>query len=212
MSIAFRVRAQRGEFHLDVAFETAVRAIAVVGPSGAGKTTLLQGLAGLTPVGAARLVIDGETLVDTGVGIQPPAHHRGVGYVFQDGRLFPHLRVGSNVGFARPYATDPMSVDEALRLVDLEGFEHRWPASLSGGEARRAALARALLPRPKILLLDEPFTGLDERRRAALIPYLIRLRDEAGVRIVVVSHDRRDVEDLCQALLAIDGGSVVPGR
>ena len=132
MSVAFKVTARRGAFHLDVAFETAVRAIAVVGASGAGKTTLLQGLAGLTPVTRARLVLDGQTLVDTDAGVRPAAHRRGVGYVFQDGRLFPHLRVGANVGFARPYATDPMSVDEALRLVDLEGFEDRWPASLSG--------------------------------------------------------------------------------
>ncbi len=212
MSVAFKVTARRGAFHLDVAFETAVRAIAVVGASGAGKTTLLQGLAGLTPVTRARLVLDGQTLVDTDAGVRPAAHRRGVGYVFQDGRLFPHLRVGANVGFARPYATDPMSVDEALRLVDLEGFEDRWPASLSGGEARRAALARALLPRPKLLLLDEPFSGLDEGRRAALIPYLIRLRDQAGVRIIVVSHDRRDVEALGQALLTLDGGAMVPVR
>ena len=204
MSIAFRVKARRDDFVLDVAFETAARAIAVVGPSGAGKTTLLQGLAGLTRVEETRLVVDGATIVDSAEGISPPAHRRGVGYVFQDGRLFPHMRVGANVGFARPYAEKPMSVQEALKLVDMDGFQDRWPASLSGGEARRAALARALLTRPKILLLDEPFTGLDDRRRAALIPYLIRLRDDADTRVIIVSHDRRDAEDLGQVVLTID--------
>ena len=208
MSIAFQVRLNRGDFSLDVAFKTEARAIAVVGPSGAGKTTLLQGLAGLIRVDEARLTIDGASVFDTRSNLAPPPHRRGVGYVFQDGRLFPHMRVGDNVGFGRSYAKDPMTVGEALRLVDLEGFEARWPASLSGGEARRAALARALLTRPKILLLDEPFTGLDDARRSALIPYLLRLHDDPATRMIVVSHDRRDVADLAQAVFAVDRGRI----
>jgi molybdate transport system ATP-binding protein len=126
--------------------------------------------------------------------------------VFQDGRLFPHLSVGANVAFGRPYATDPMTVAEALKLVDLEGFEHRRPAGLSGGEARRAAIARALLPRPRLLLLDEPFAGLDDGRRQALIPYLLRLRDALKTPMIVVSHDDRDVSALTQTVLTLDRG------
>jgi molybdate transport system ATP-binding protein len=206
MSMAFQVRSRRGDFTLDVAFETSARAVGVVGPSGAGKTTLLQGLAGLSPADHVRLVVEDEVLVDTASGLVPPAHRRRLGYVFQDGRLFPHMTVGDNVGFARRYVADPLPVEEALALVDLAGFETRWPATLSGGEARRAAIARALVARPRLLLLDEPFTGLDEARKAMLVPYLVRLRDEQGVPLMVVSHDDRDIAALTQTVIRIDAG------
>jgi molybdate transport system ATP-binding protein len=206
VSLALRVRVSRGDFDLDVAFDTDARALGVVGPSGAGKTTLLQGLAGLIPTNDTRLVIGGKVVVDTLVGLNPPTHRRGVGYVFQDGRLFPHMTVGANVGFARSYAVDPLTVAEALKLVDMEGFEHRRPAGLSGGEARRVAIARALLARPRLLLLDEPFSGLDDARRETLIPYLVRLRDEVGIPMILVSHDERDVSALAQTILAIEHG------
>ena len=206
MRLAFHVRARRGDFELDVAFDTESRALAVVGPSGAGKTTLLQGLAGLIPTDETRLTVGGEAVVDLAAGLAPPTHRRGVGYVFQDGRLFPHMTVGANVGFARSYARDALTVAAALRLVDMEGFEHRRPSGLSGGEARRVAIARALLPRPRLLLLDEPFAGLDDARRQALIPYLLRLRDEVGVPMILVSHDARDVSALAQTVLEIDCG------
>ena len=209
MSLALHVRARRGDFELDVAFDTDARALAVVGPSGAGKTTLLQGLAGLIPTEATRLIVGGDVVVDTAEGLSPPTHLRGVGYVFQDGRLFPHMTVGANVGFARAYAHNPLTVADALRLVDMGGFEHRRPSGLSGGEARRVAIARALLPRPRLLLLDEPFAGLDDARRQALIPYLLRLRDEIGVPMILVSHDARDVTALAQAVLAIHCGRPV---
>lgn len=206
MSLAFHIRLLRGDFDLDVEFSSSARAIGLIGPSGAGKTTLLQGLAGLIPVHGARLVIDGDRVVDIAGGLAPPPHRRAVGYVFQEGRLFPHLRVGANVGFARPYVADPMTVAEALGLVDLEGFENRWPSTLSGGEMRRAAIARALVARPRLLLLDEPFSGLDRARRDALIPHLLRLQDEQAAPMIVVSHDPRDVEALCRDSLAIAGG------
>lgn len=206
MSVSFHVRARRGAFDLDVAFDTEARSLAVVGASGAGKTTLLQGLAGLTPVDAVRLTVGGAEVADSVAGRMPPAHRRSVGYVFQDGRLFPHLTVGANVGFSHRYAQAPMPVAEALRLVDLEGFENRWPASLSGGEARRVAIARALASRPRLLLLDEPFTGLDARRREMLIPYLRRLDEEVGTPMILVSHDPRDLASLAQEVLTLDGG------
>ena len=206
MSFSLHVRARRGDFDLNVAFDTDARALAVVGPSGAGKTTLLQGLAGLIATDEVRLIIGDTPVVDTAAGLAPPTHRRGVGYVFQDGRLFPHMTVGANVGFARPYARDPLSVADALRLVDMEGFEHRRPAGLSGGETRRVAIARALSARPRLLLLDEPFAGLDDARRQALIPYLLRLRDEVGVPMILVSHDDRDVSALAQSVMTIDQG------
>ncbi|WP_288759886.1 ATP-binding cassette domain-containing protein, partial [uncultured Brevundimonas sp.] len=145
----------------------------------------------------------------TATRLDPPAYARGVGYVFQDGRLFPHLSVGANVAFGARYAATPMSTAEALALVDLAGFEDRRPRSLSGGEARRAALARALLPRPRLLLLDEPFTGLDDERRARLTGNLQRLRDETGVPLILVSHDARDVEQLTDHVVELRDGRVV---
>ena len=206
MSLSLHVRARRGDFDLDVAFESEAPAVALIGPSGAGKTTLLQGLAGLIAADEVRLIVHGATVVDTAAGLSPPAHRRGLGYVFQDGRLFPHLSVGGNVAFGQRWAADPMTVAEALKLVDLEGFEHRRPAGLSGGEMRRAAIARALLPRPRLLLLDEPFAGLDEGRRQALIPYLLRMRDTLKTPMILVSHDDRDVSVLAQTVLTLDGG------
>jgi molybdate transport system ATP-binding protein len=206
MSLSFWVRARRGDFDLDAAFEAPSQAVALVGPSGAGKTTLLQGLAGLIPAEEVRLTVDDRTLVDTAMGLAPPPHARGLGYVFQDGRLFPHLSVGANVAFGARWAADPMTVGEALKLVDLEGFAHRRPTSLSGGEIRRVAIARALLPRPRLLLLDEPFAGLDDARRQALIPYLVKLRDTLKTPMIVVSHDDRDVAALADTVLMLDCG------
>lgn len=206
MSLAFHVKAHRDAFTLDVAFETDARVVAVVGPSGAGKSTLLEGLAGLARADVVRLTVDGAVVVDTASGLAPAANRRGVGHVFQEGRLFPHLTVAGNVGFSRPYAPDPLMVAEALRLVDLEGFEARWPNSLSGGEARRVAVARALVARPRLLLLDEPFTGLDLARRTALIGHFIQLRDRIGTPMVIVSHDERDIADLAQTVLTIEVG------
>lgn len=208
MSLAFDISVRRGDFALDLSVETPAHALAVSGPSGAGKTSLLQGLAGLIPVERARLSIDGETLLDTAVGLTPPVHRRRLGYVFQDGRLFPHLTVAQNIAFAHRYVADPMPVAEALELIDMAGFEHRRPATLSGGEARRVAVARALAARPRLLLLDEPFTGLDAARRAALTPYLIRLRDRSGVPLIVVSHDDRDIAALAQDVVHIEAGRV----
>lgn len=209
MSLSLRVRARRGDFMLDAAFETSGKAVALVGPSGAGKTTLLQGLAGLIPADEVRLTVDDRTLVDTAVGLTPPAHARGLGYVFQDGRLFPHLSVGGNVAFGARWAANPLSVAEALRLVDLEGFELRRPAGLSGGEMRRVAIARALLPRPRLLLLDEPFTGLDAARRQVLIAWLVKLRHTLKTPMIVVSHDDRDVAALAETVLTLDRGRSV---
>lgn len=206
MTMQIRIRANKAAFTLDVAIESDARVLGIVGASGAGKTTLLEAIAGLSVLDEGLVSLNGRPLVDTARGLAPPPHHRRIGYVFQDGRLFPHLSVGGNVGFGCGYAEDPMSVAEALALVDLSGFEHRRPATLSGGEARRVALARALAVRPRLLLLDEPFTGLDEARRQALLPYLLRLRDQAEVRMILVSHDRRDVEALCEDVVALSDG------
>lgn len=204
--VGFVVRASRPDWALEATLESGAGAIALVGPSGAGKSSLLMALAGLLPGAQVRLDVAGLRLVDTAAGLDPAPHHRGVGYVFQDARLFPHLSVGRNIGFGRPYAENPMSVGEALALVDLEGFEERRPATLSGGEARRAALARALLVRPKLLLLDEPFSGLDGARRLNAIAEIRRLRERIATPLILVSHDERDVQALAEQVLVIENG------
>ena len=209
MTLDWAVTARRGAFLLDVACRSEARILAVEGASGAGKTTLLYALAGLIPVTAARLAVDGATLVDTSAGLKPPPHRRRIGYVFQDARLFPHLSVEANVGYGRRFGSGGMSLEAALKLLDLTGFEHRWPASLSGGEMRRVAIARALCAGPRLLLLDEPFAGLDAARREALIPYLLRLRHETDLPMLLVSHDSRDVEALAEDRVRIDFGRVV---
>lgn len=212
MSLACRLKARRGDFVVEAAFATDRQVLALTGPSGAGKTTVLNVIAGLIPAERLDLTVDGRPLVDTRTGLNPPAHRRRIGYVFQDGRLFPHLSVAQNIAFGRRYAAAPVPVEPILALLDLQNLAERRPATLSGGEMRRVSIARALSARPALLLLDEPFAGLDARRRGALIPYLLRLRDEAGLPMILVSHDPRDVGEIAQAVVEMDYGLMQDGQ
>jgi len=212
VSLACRLKARRGDFVVEAAFATDRQVLALTGPSGAGKTTVLNVIAGLVPAERLELTVDGRPLVDTRTGLNPPAHRRRIGYVFQDGRLFPHLSVAQNIAFGRRYAAAPVPVEPILALLDLQNLAERRPATLSGGEMRRVSIARALSARPALLLLDEPFAGLDARRRGALIPYLLRLRDEAGLPMILVSHDPRDVGEIAQAVVEMDYGLMQDGQ
>lgn len=207
MSLSCHAAGRRGDFAFDIEFDSAARAVAVVGPSGCGKTTFLHALAGLLAESRARIRIDDAIVLDDAVE-RRPAHRRAVGYVFQDIRLFPHMTVEQNIAFSRPYGGDEMTVAQALDLMDLRGYERRRPAGLSGGEARRVALARALAARPRLLLLDEPFTGLDVQRRERLAPYLLRLRDEVRLPMILVSHDPRDLDLIAQDVVVLTDGGV----
>lgn len=208
MSLACRLKARRGDFVVEAAFATDRQVLALTGPSGAGKTTVLNVIAGLIPAERLDLTVGGRRIVATDAGLNPPACRRRIGYVFQDGRLFPHLSVAQNIAFGRRYAAAPIPVEPILALLDLQTLTERRPATLSGGEMRRVAIARALCADPALLLLDEPFAGLDARRRAALIPYLLRLRDEARLPMILVSHDPRDIEAITQAAVAMEAGRV----
>ncbi len=200
-----------GQFELEVALDIDDRIVAVVGPSGAGKTTLLNLVAGLLRPDAGRIAVGGATLVDTVRGIWVPPHRRRLGYVFQDGRLLPHLSVRQNLLYGRWFMGRDAARESLAHIVELLGLGHlleRWPSRLSGGEKQRVAIGRALLSDPRLLLMDEPLSSLDAMRKAEILPYFERLRDETRVPIVYVSHSAPEVERLASTFVVLEGGRV----
>ena len=181
------------------------RVIAIAGRSGAGKTSLLHAIAGLIRPREGRIEVGGRCLFDAAAGIDVPVHERQIGYVFQDGRLFPHLDVRGNLRYARrAHGTVAFAFDDVVALLGIGTLLGRRTANLSGGETQRVALGRALLSQPRILLLDEPLSNLDQARRDELIPYLQRVRDETTLPIIYVSHSADEVERLTRAVHALD--------
>ena len=200
-----------GGFTLDAAFDSEGGLTALFGRSGAGKTSLVNAIAGLYRPERGRIEVDGAVLTDTTAGIFVPAHRRRVGYVFQEGRLFPHLNVRQNLLYGRWFAPKPAPGGEFDHIVGLLGIDHllaRRPANLSGGEKQRVAIGRALLARPRLLVMDEPLASLDEGRRAEIFPYIERLRDEMLVPIVYVSHSVAEVARLATTLVVLSEGEV----
>ncbi len=206
------LRKRLGEF----AFAADVRlpsqgVLALFGRSGAGKTTLVNMLAGLLRPDSGRISIAGRTLFDSAAGIDLPPERRRIGYVFQEGRLFPHLDVRANLlyGHRRIPAEDRrIRLPEILQLLGIGHLLGRRPANLSGGEKQRVAIGRALLTNPRLLLLDEPLAALDAERKAEILPFIERLRDELSLPIVYVSHDPAEVLRLAERVLLLDHGRV----
>jgi molybdate transport system ATP-binding protein len=200
-----------GAFTLDAAFESEGGLTALFGRSGAGKTSLINAIAGLYRPDQGRIAVDGVVLADTASGIFVPAHKRRVGYVFQEGRLFPHLNVRQNLVYGRWFAPKTAGGGEFDQIVELLGIGPllaRRPANLSGGEKQRVAIGRALLARPRLLVMDEPLASLDEGRRAEIFPYIERLRDEMLVPVVYVSHSIAEVARLATTLVVLSEGKV----
>lgn len=197
------IRRVVGTFMLDVDLRTAPGVTALFGPSGAGKTTLARCVAGLARPDAGRIALDGKVLF--GGGIDLPPHRRGIGYVFQEARLFPHMSVRGNLLYGAPRGAHPGEVAEMLGIGDLLA---RRPGGLSGGEAARVAIGRALLRAPRLLILDEPLAALDARRREAVMPWLERLR-EAGLPILYISHAIEEVARLADTLVLLRDGKVL---
>ncbi len=200
-----------GAFRLDAAFAAPPGVTALFGRSGSGKTTIVNAVAGLLAPDRGRVAVDGAVLLDTAAGLSVPAHRRRVGTVFQEARLFPHLSVRQNLAFGRWFAPRGAVLESPARVVDLLGIGpllDRRPGALSGGEASRVAIGRALLSGPRILLMDEPLASLDEARRAEILPYLERLRDEARMPILYVSHSVAEVARLATTVVAIEAGRV----
>jgi molybdate transport system ATP-binding protein len=200
-----------GEFSLNAKFESESGATVLFGPSGAGKTSVINMIAGLLKPDRGKIALDGEILFDSAARINVPASRRRIGYVFQEGRLFPHLSVKHNLDYGRwmgGHADDPAAFTHAVELLDIGPLLDRRPGKLSGGERQRVAVGRALLMRPRLLLLDEPLASLDAARKADILPYLERLRDEAKVPIIYVSHDAGEVRRIASRVVRLDGGRV----
>jgi molybdate transport system ATP-binding protein len=206
------VAKQLGEFSLQASFASEGRVTGLFGASGAGKTSLINMIAGLLRPDRGSITIDHETLDDTAAGVHVPAHRRRIGYVFQDARLFPHLDVRQNLNYGRQMnrlADDPVERTRVTDLLDIGSLLNRRPGQLSGGERQRVALGRALLAQPRLLLLDEPLGSLDEERKVEILPYLVRLRDEAQVPMVYVSHDPGEMRQLATQIVMLRRGRVV---
>jgi molybdate transport system ATP-binding protein len=212
MSIEVLAQTRLGDFLLDASFESDSRVTALFGPSGCGKTSVLNVIAGLLRPERGRVVVDGTVLLDTDAGIFIPAYRRRIGYVFQDGRLFPHLSVKGNLLYGRFFAARKdrnASVAEVVDLLDLGALLNRGVHALSGGEAQRVAIGRALLASPRLLLMDEPLSSLDEARKQEVMPFLERLRDQARVPIVYVSHVLAEIERLSGKVVSMSNGKVL---
>jgi molybdate transport system ATP-binding protein len=210
--LAVEVEKQLGTFKLAVRFQAAGGATALFGPSGAGKTSVVNMIAGLLRPDRGRIALDDTLLFDAATGIDVPPHRRRIGYVFQDGRLFPHLSVRQNLDYGRRMSGRPRDVDTLDRVIALLDIAHlleRRPRMLSGGERQRIAVGRALLMRPRLLLLDEPLAALDAARKREILPYLVRLRDEAGVPIVYVSHVAAELRHIATHVVCLNSGHVV---
>ena len=205
------VEKRLGEIQIAAKFQTSGGATALFGPSGAGKTSLVNMIAGLLAPDRGTIALDGEVLDDTAGHIHVPPHRRRIGYVFQDARLFPHLDVRQNLDYGRrmnALADDPDQRKRVTDLLDIGQLLDRRPGKLSGGERQRVALGRALLAKPRLLLLDEPLGALDEGRRAEILPYLVRLRDEARIPMVYVSHDAAEMRQLATQIVLLQRGRV----
>jgi molybdate transport system ATP-binding protein len=194
-------------FRLDVAASWETDAVVLFGPSGAGKSTVIEILAGVRRADRAHIILNGTPLEDGKTRV--PAEARGIGWVPQDGSLFPHMSVEENVRFGAPRAANPSGVARSIELLEIGHLLDRRPADLSGGERQRVALARALASGPRVLLLDEPLASLDLPLRARIFPYLIRMRDEARIPIVAVTHDASEAMGLARHVLVMDAGRVV---
>lgn len=200
-----------GEFSLSARFAAQGGATALFGPSGAGKTSIISMVAGLTRPDRGRIVLDGETLFDSAARINVPAWRRRIGTVFQEGRLFPHLSVKHNLDYGRwmnGHAVDQKAFAHVVALLDIGHLLKRRPGKLSGGERQRVAIGRALLAKPRLLLLDEPLASLDAARKAEILPYLERLRDEARVPMIYVSHDAVEVKRIALRIVLLEAGRV----
>ena len=198
MSFDVDVVRRLGEADIRLSFHSGAGLTALFGASGVGKSSILNMVAGLLRPDAGRIAVDGVTLFGGGVDLAP--EKRGAGYVFQDGRLFPHRRVRANLRYGTR-AGGWIGFDEVVDFLGIADLLDRWPRTLSGGEAQRVAIGRALLSGPRFLLMDEPLASLDAARAEGILMVIARIRDELRLPILYVSHNRAEVERLATTIV-----------
>lgn len=211
MTLSVAIQKRLGEFALDVRFEAPEGVTVLFGRSGSGKTSVVNAVAGLMRPDAGRITLEDEVLFDGAARRSVPVHRRRVGYVFQDSRLFPHLDIRQNLAYGRRARglKGTGAMDRIVALLGLEDLLARRPGALSGGEAQRVAIGRALLSEPRMLLMDEPLAALDAPRKADILPYLERLQAETGLPILYVSHNLSEVARLATHLVVLERGRVL---
>jgi len=203
MSFDIDVALRRGDAEIACRIAGGDGLTVLFGPSGAGKTSVLGMVAGLLEPDRGHVRVGSETLFDAALGVDLPPEQRRAGYVFQEPRLFPHQRVRANLLYGWRAGQGTVDVDETIALLGLVDLLDRWPRTLSGGEARRVAIGRALLSNPRFLLLDEPLSSLDRARREEIMRLIERLRDALGLPILMVTHDRGEAERLGSRIVEI---------
>ncbi len=201
MSFDIALRRRIGTREIALTFQTDPGVTALFGPSGVGKTSLLNMVAGLLRPDCGHIIVAGERLFDSAARIDTPVDERACGYVFQDDRLFHHRRVAWNLRYGMGRAAPLLSFEETVDLLGIAPLLDRWPATLSGGEAQRVAIGRALLSAPRFLLMDEPLSSLDAARRGEIMTLIERVRDATALPILYVSHDRAEVERLASHII-----------
>lgn len=200
----------QGAFQVNCAFATAdVGITALFGPSGSGKTSIINMVAGLTIPDSGKIILQGRPLVDTALGLVVPMEKRRIGYVFQDGRLFPHLTVKANLRYGMdltPAAQRTIAFDDVIDLLGIGALLDRRPAKLSGGEKQRVAIGRALLTSPHLLLMDEPLAALDSNRKDDVLPFIAKLPREFTIPILYVTHSMDEILRLADQLVLMEQG------
>lgn len=212
MSLSVHIQHHLPGLDLDLSFDAPPGVTVLFGRSGSGKTTIIDAVAGLLRPNAGRVAVDERVLFDTRTGLWLPPHKRRLGYVFQEGRLFPHLTVRQNLAYGRWFAPRRATREDPHKVTELLGIGHlldRRPARLSGGEKQRVAIGRALLASPRLILADEPLAALDDARKAEILPYFERLRDEVSVPILYVTHSAAEVARLATSVVALQDGKVL---
>lgn len=210
--ISVKIRRRVGDFLLDVAFDGPSDGVtALFGPSGAGKSATLAAIAGSGPIERGRIALGAHVVFDSAAAIDVPPRLRRIGWVFQDARLFPHLRVDANLryGLKRAPAPHRIGFDHVVAVLDIGHLLHRGVRDLSGGERQRVALGRALLSQPELLLLDEPLAALDGGRKAEILAYIARLKTDFALPILYVTHSPDEVRAIADHVVLLDQGHVV---
>ena len=209
--LTVEARHRQGNFALDASFTAEGGVTAIFGRSGSGKSTILRIVGGLLRPDHGRVRLDDTQLLDTGARVSVPVHRRRFGHVFQEPRLFPHLSVRQNLNYGHWFAGlsgDKSEFDRVVELLGLESLVDRRPGRLSGGEKQRVAIGRALLSSPRMLLMDEPLSALDDQRKAEILPFLERLRDDLEIPILYVSHSVPEVGRLADRVVMLREGRV----